>query len=68
MSKAQEEIIIRHFNVACILLDGNEVGRQGSADCLARLGRHMFVYAPELADGKQPDSLSDEELNLLIKK
>jgi DNA primase len=68
MSEAQEELIIRHFNVACILLDGNDAGRQGSADCLARLGRHMFVYAPELAEGKQPDSLCDEELCGLIKK
>lgn len=68
MSKAQEDLIIRHFNVACILLDGNDAGRQGSADCLARLGRHLFVYAPELPEGKQPDSLSDDELFELIKK
>jgi len=54
--------------VACILLDGNEAGRQGSADCLARIGRQMFVYAPELPEDKQPDSLSDDELGALIKK
>ena len=68
MSKAQEYLIIRHFNVACILLDGNDAGRQGSVDCLARLGRHLFVYAPELPADKQPDSLSDDELCALIKK
>jgi DNA primase len=68
MSKAQEDLIIRHFNVACILLDGNEAGRQASADCLMRLGRHLFVYAPELPEGKQPDSLAEDVLCALIKK
>ena len=68
MSAAQEDLIVRHFNVACILLDGDEAGRQGSADCLMRLGRHMFVYAPELPEGKQPDGLTTEELQGLIKK
>jgi len=45
MSKVQEELIKRHFNVACILLDSNDAGRQGPADCLMCLGRHLFVYA-----------------------
>jgi len=68
MSEAQEALIKSYFNVACILLDGDNAGRQSSADCLVRLGRHMFVYAPELPEGKQPDSLSHEELCGFIKK
>jgi DNA primase len=68
MSKAQEELIVRHFNVACILLDGDEAGREGTADCLLRLGRRMWTYAPALPQGKQPDMLSTEEIHALLKK
>jgi DNA primase len=67
MSQAQEELIVGHFDVACILLDGNDVGQKGSADCIARLGRRMFVYAPVLPEGKQPDTLKPDELYAFIK-
>ena len=60
MSAAQEELIVRHFNVACVLLDGDEAGREGAMDCLTRLGRRMWTYAPTLPEGKQPDMLTDE--------
>jgi DNA primase len=68
MSKQQEELLKRHFDVVCILLDSNEVGQQGSLDCLARLGRGMYVYAPLLPEGKQPDTMKPEELYAFIKK
>jgi len=68
LSAAQEELIVRHFNVVCILLDGDEAGEQGSLDCLARLGRRMWAYAPKMPEGKQPDTLSMEEIQALVKK
>jgi hypothetical protein len=68
MSEEQERLIINYFTVACILLDGNDVGRKGSEDCLKRLGRHIFAYAPLLPEDKQPDMLTREELQQIIKK
>jgi DNA primase len=68
MSEAQEELLVRHFNVVCILLDGDDAGRQGSMDCLTRLGRRMWTYAPLLPEGKQPDMLSTEQIQALLKK
>ena len=68
MSKAQEELIARHFNVACILLDDDEAGQEGAVDCLARLGRRIWTWAPALPAGKQPDMLTIEEIQTLLKK
>ena len=68
LSEAQEELLVCHFKVACLLFDGDEAGRQGAGECLARLGRRMFVWAPELPAGKQPDMLSAEEIQALLKK
>jgi DNA primase len=68
MSEAQEELVVRHFHVVCVLLDGDEAGQEGSRDCLARLGRRMWTYAPVLPEGKQPDMLSTEEIQALLKK
>jgi DNA primase len=68
MSEAQEELLLRHFSVACVLLDGDEAGREAGKDCLTRLGRRMWVWAPALPDGKQPDMLTSEEIQALLKK
>ena len=68
MSQAQEELLVRHFKAAYLLFDGDEPGRQGAGDCLARLGRRMWVWAPQLPDGKQPDMLSVKETQKLLKK
>ena len=68
MSEAQEQLLVRHFNVACILLDGDEAGQQGAVDCLTRLGRRMWTLAPVLPEGKQPDMLTVEEIQALLKK
>jgi DNA primase len=68
MSEAQEEKIVRLFDVACILLDGDAAGQQGSMDCLTRLGRRMWAWAPVLPAGKQPDTFSVEEIQALVKK
>ena len=68
MSEAQEELLVRHFSVACLLFDGDEAGQQASMECLARLGRKMWVWAPVLSTGKQPDMLSVEKIQALLKK
>ena len=67
MSRAQEDLLIRHFDVVCVLLDGDEAGQQAANDCLTRLGRRMWTWAPALTEGKQPDMLSTEEIQTLLK-
>jgi len=66
MSKVQEELIFQHFKAACILLDGDEAGQLGAADCVSRLGRRMWTCAPVLPEGEQPDMLSVEEIQALL--
>ncbi len=66
MSEAQEALIIRHFKAACILLDGDEAGKRASMDCLMRLGRRMWAWAPLLPAGMQPDMLSLEQIQTLL--
>jgi DNA primase len=67
LSKAQEELLVRHFKVVCLLFDGDEAGHAAATDGLTRLGRRMWVWAPVLADGKQPDMLTAEEIQALLK-
>lgn len=68
MSEAQEELLVQHFSVACLLFDGDEAGQQASMECLARLGRRMWVWAPVLPEGEQPDMLSVGEIRAVLKK
>ena len=68
MSETQEELLVRNFSVACLLFDGDEAGQQASTECLQRLGRSMWVWAPVLPEGKQPDMLSPEEIRAVLKK
>lgn len=68
MSEVQEDLLVRHFKAACILLDGDEAGRQGAMDCLIRLGRRMWVHASMLEKGKQPDFLNSQELETILRK
>jgi DNA primase len=67
MSETQEDLLARHFKVACILLDGDEAGQTASGAPLVRLGRRMFVWAPQLPDGTQPDMMSEEEIRVLLR-
>jgi hypothetical protein len=44
------------------------LGRQGAWDCLARLGRRIWTLAPTLPEGKQPEMLTAEAIQALLKK
>jgi DNA primase len=67
MSKAQEDLLAQHFGNIVVMLDGDEAGRvaaQGIADRLQQLIYQVDVV--NLADGKQPDQLSHDELRGLL--
>ena len=66
LSEAQEKLLSEHFREAVLLLDGDEAGREGTAQIAARLVHKVFVKALDLPDGKQPDSLSAEEVRGLL--
>ena len=68
MSSAQEELLVRHFKVVCVMLDGDEAGQEAAKDCVSRLGRRLWVWVPALPEGKQPDMLSTEEIQTFLKK
>lgn len=67
MSKAQEDLLAQHFGNIAVTLDGDEAGRvaaQGIADRLKQLIYQVDVV--NLADGMQPDQLSNDELQGLL--
>jgi len=66
LSEQQERLLVQRFQVAVLLLDGDEAGQRATDECLLRLGRRMWVKAVVVPQGKQPDQLSSEELNLLL--
>ena len=66
MSDVQEALIVSSFLKSVLLLDGDEAGREATADITARLMRRMFVKAIYLAEGVQPDHLLPEEIRSLL--
>jgi DNA primase len=49
------------------MLDGDEAGRKGTDEIMLRLGRKAWTKAVCLPEGKQPDQMSSEELQQLLK-
>jgi DNA primase len=66
LSDAQAKVISTHFDEAVIMLDGNDMGRRGSAGCAARLAPVMKVKLVWVPWGKEPDQLSSEEIRGLL--
>jgi DNA primase len=50
-----------------LLFDGDDAGRAATDDCIKRLARRIFARAVELPEGKQPDMLTANELQLVLK-
>lgn len=66
MSEAQEELLVKYFDNAWLMLDGDEAGRKAQAECVTRIGRRMWVRLAEVPEGKQPDHLSTEKIRQLL--
>ena len=67
LSQEQEELLVEHFDRVELRFDGDAAGRAAAEDCVKRLVRRAFVKAVFLPDGKQPDLLTTEELQALLK-
>jgi DNA primase len=68
MSEEQERLLVAHADMVLVMLDADEAGRKGTEELLLRLGRRVWVKAITVPEGKQPDQLTAEELQQLLKK
>ena len=66
LSPEQEKLLVDNFDHVRVMLDGDEPGRNASAEIAARLMRKMFVRVVDVAEGKQPDILEAGELQRLL--
>jgi DNA primase len=63
LSAGQEDLLVRSgAQLLTLLLDGDDPGRQATADILPRLVHRMFVRTPMVPDGEAPDSIQQREL------
>ena len=67
-SDTQEERLAVKFERVIVMLDGDEAGQEGTAECLTRLGRRMWVRTAILSDDRQPDQFSGHELREKLKE
>ena len=66
LSEAQERLLVEKFQRVVVMLDGDEPGRDGTAECLTRLGRGTWVRTPLIQDRRQPDQLSSQEIQQIL--
>jgi DNA primase len=67
MSEEQERLLTGHADMVLLMLDGDEAGRHGAEEMMLRLGRKVWTKAIGVPAGKQPDQMSMEELQALLK-
>jgi DNA primase len=65
MSDTQQNLLATWPRVI-LLLDGDAAGREGALAIAPRLMARSFVKVINLADGKQPDQLSSDEIKTLL--
>jgi DNA primase len=62
----QRELLVRHFTHVNLMLDGDAAGRRASSAIAPGLSTRCKVDVVELADGAQPDQLSEQSLHELL--
>ena len=65
----EQEAIIRGSLVdrITLLLDGDDAGREATTEIALRLARHRFVHIPDLPEGAEPDTMSEDLLMAAIR-
>jgi len=67
LSEHQEQLLLRRFTKVTLLLDGDTAGREAAQGIAERLVHKVHVRIVDLPDGQQPDQLSDDQLDGLLK-
>jgi DNA primase len=62
LSVQQELLLCTSFKCIVLLLDGDEAGRKGTLDIVARLSRKCRLRVCQLGPDQQPDQLSSEQI------
>lgn len=65
LSETQENLLAR-FTRLVLMLDPDEPGREAQAAIAPRLMANHYLRTVNLPDGKQPDSLSSEEIQTIL--
>jgi DNA primase len=68
MSEEQERLLVANAEMVLLMLDGDEAGQKGTDEIMLRLGRKVWVKSVCVPDGKQPDQMTAQEINELLKK
>lgn len=68
MSDEHERLLTQSHDQILLMLDGDEAGRKATEEIMLRLGRTVWVKSVSLPDGAQPDQLSADELDAVLKK
>lgn len=66
LSPWQADMLATRFAKLTLLLDGDGPGRAATVDILPRLTRRLWVRAPELPEGTQPDTVAEDTLRVLL--
>jgi DNA primase len=62
----QRELLVRHFRHVSLMLDGDTAGRRASSMIAPILSAHCPARVIELADGIQPDQLTEQSLHQIL--
>jgi len=62
LSDKQSMLLVNRFQFAILMLDADPTGQRATANILQQLTPQMYVRVVTLPQGKQPDQLSDDEI------
>jgi DNA primase len=65
LSQRQEVLLLKHFRVVTLMLDGDTLGRHASDVIAARLVNKLAVRVVEVPTGAQPDQLSADQIRCM---
>jgi 5S rRNA maturation endonuclease (ribonuclease M5) len=66
LSRAQADLLTKHFGRALVMLDGDNAGRQGAAMIADILAARIPNFTIALEDGVQPDQLAPDRIRSLM--
>lgn len=66
LSKQQVKLLVPYVNDVVLMFDADRGGRSGLEMVKYVAGKHFNLYTCELPEGKDPDDLSQEEVNRVL--